>query len=199
MEKAYLLYSIISIILISNLYWQCKRQLELFDPNKIEIAYKTLEKVVDILNEHNIPYYLDCGTLLGCVRENKLLDHDTDVDVTLHLSFWDKIKEIDFSKYGFVKWRQSGDNIRNKIISVKFSGEDIYCDIYLNPAFPILKDTVMKNKVYSIPIHSDIYLTELYGDWRKPSGKHADWPMFFYNGLVTGAYSKYWDKKYKIM
>ena len=43
-----------------------------------------LQKVVSILDENNIPYYLDCETLLGCIRDNELMEKDA--DITIHLS-----------------------------------------------------------------------------------------------------------------
>jgi phosphorylcholine metabolism protein LicD len=157
--------------------------------------YELLNNVVDILVEHDIPHYIDCGTLLGCVRENGLLKHDTDVDVTIHLSLWDKLKQIDFQKYGLIKKRQF--NGPHKLISVE-TDRETYCDIYANPAFPVLERRTMNNKEYFIPIESELYLTQLYGNWKVPSGKHADWPRYFYNGLITSNYAKYWDNKFVI-
>jgi phosphorylcholine metabolism protein LicD len=174
-------------------------QQESFNSDTLPIAYNTLEKVVDILKEHDIPYYLDCGTLLGSIRENKLLEHDTDVDVSIHLSLWDKLTKIDFEKYGFVKWRQSEPDNEYKLISVNFSDQKIYCDIYANPCFPKLQTRVMKNKQYYVPVNSGLYLTQLYGDWKKPSTKHAAWPEFFYTDLIKSDYAKYWDRNYKII
>jgi phosphorylcholine metabolism protein LicD len=50
---------------------------------------------------------LDCGTLLGCIREGRILSHDTDVDVTIHLSAWDKLlTAVDFPKYGLTVKRK---------------------------------------------------------------------------------------------
>ena len=46
--------------------------------NKINIFNELLEKINFILREHKIPFYLDCGTLLGCVRENKLIETDSE-------------------------------------------------------------------------------------------------------------------------
>jgi hypothetical protein len=68
---------------------------------KVQIFYKLLDATSLALKESGIPFYLDCGTLLGCIREGRILSHDTDVDVTIHLSAWDKLlTAIDFPKYG---------------------------------------------------------------------------------------------------
>jgi hypothetical protein len=168
-----------------------------YKDDRVGLMNYILEQVVDILNDHHIPYYLDCGTLLGCIRENALMKHDSDVDVTIHLSMWNKLNSIDFNKYGLKRTRTM-EGSSGYLISVKTSYADLYCDIYANPAFPLVIEKTMNGNVYSVPTNSELYLTQLYGDWRVPSGKHADWPNLFYNKLVTSDYSKYWDLNYEI-
>ncbi len=46
-------------------------------------ANKVLRKVCGILDSSNIPYILEGGTLLGIVRENRLLPWDNDIDLTI--------------------------------------------------------------------------------------------------------------------
>jgi len=46
-------------------------------------AKKMLRKVCGILDKYNIPYVLEGGTLLGIVRENRLLPWDNDLDLTI--------------------------------------------------------------------------------------------------------------------
>lgn len=40
-----------------------------------------LKHVTQILDENNIPYWLDYGTLLGAIRDNDLIDGDNDIDI----------------------------------------------------------------------------------------------------------------------
>jgi len=47
------------------------------------LANKMLEEVTAILEQENIHYVLEAGTLLGIVRENRLLPWDHDLDVTI--------------------------------------------------------------------------------------------------------------------
>ncbi len=47
------------------------------------IAEKMLRDVAEILEKSNIPYVLEAGTLLGIVREDRLLPWDNDVDITI--------------------------------------------------------------------------------------------------------------------
>jgi len=49
----------------------------------LQKALKMLYDVTEILDEHKIPYILDGGTLLGIVRENRLLPWDTDLDLAI--------------------------------------------------------------------------------------------------------------------
>lgn len=47
------------------------------------IAEKMLAATADVLEKAGIPYILEAGTLLGVVRENRLLPWDDDVDITI--------------------------------------------------------------------------------------------------------------------
>jgi len=51
-----------------------------------EKGIEALGKIKKILDKHNIEYWLDEGTLLGAVREKKLIEWDHDID----LSIWYK-------------------------------------------------------------------------------------------------------------
>lgn len=46
-----------------------------------EYGMKTIESLQAFLESQNIRFFFDMGTLLGIVRENKLLGHDLDIDV----------------------------------------------------------------------------------------------------------------------
>jgi len=176
-------------------------KLRYFKNNKVGIMNYLLHKVVDIMDENNIPYYLDCGTLLGCIRENGLMENDTDVDITIHLSNWDKLKSIDFNKYGLLRTRTYNgfpEKADGNMISVKTKYHNIYCDIYTNPAFPKLDYKNLNGKRYNIPLNSELYLTQLYGNWKVPSEKHASTVYHRGNGLVNSEYFKFWDKELEI-
>lgn len=42
-----------------------------------------LRWLLELLKEHNVPYWLNSGTLLGMMREGKLLEQDQDIDLSL--------------------------------------------------------------------------------------------------------------------
>lgn len=169
--------------------------------DKLSLMNKLLHQVVDIMDENNIPYHLDCGTLLGCIRENGIMKKDSDVDVSIHLSYWDKLNAIDFKKYKMERKRtctlESPEFLY--LISVRFQNTQMYCDIYANPIFPQLDIKNMDNKNFFIPKNSDLYLTQLYGNWRRPSGYHAAWPKLWYGNLIENTEKKYYDLNYGLI
>ena len=172
-----------------------------FKNDKVGLMNHLLQKVVIILNEHNIPYYLDCGTLLGCIRDNELMEKDTDLDVTIHISYWDKLNSINFQKYDLARKRTlNGFPIKHdgNMISVKTKYSNFFCDIYTNPAFPQLDNKVLNGNSYNIPLNSELYLTQLYQNWKIPSNKHASRKFHRGSGLVNSEYSQYWDKDFEI-
>ncbi len=66
-------------------------------------AYQMLHDVCKLLDNHNIPYVLEAGTLLGIIRENRLLPWDNDVDLTISAVDAEKLKQIKhlFWKMGY--------------------------------------------------------------------------------------------------
>lgn len=55
------------------------------------IALKMLEDVKDILDKNNIEFWVDSGTLLGIVREKRLLPWDNDVDLSVKAEYEGKL------------------------------------------------------------------------------------------------------------
>lgn len=67
------------------------------------IAYRMLHNVCGILTEEDIPYVLEAGTLLGVIRENRLLPWDTDVDLTITAEYVGSLEKViqDLEKIGY--------------------------------------------------------------------------------------------------
>ena len=59
-----------------------------------EKAVETLRKIKKILDEHEIEYWLDEGTLLGAVREKKLIEWDHDIDLSIWYNNLSKITPL---------------------------------------------------------------------------------------------------------
>ncbi len=67
------------------------------------IALKMLQDVSTVLEKNNIEFWLDSGTLLGIVRENRLLPWDNDVDLSIKEEYLDQLLSSlsDISSLGY--------------------------------------------------------------------------------------------------
>ena len=81
---------------------------------KKKIAIDVLSRLVKFLNDYKIPFHLSGGTLMGCIRENDIIDGDTDLDLCSYVpyipiiySLKDKLKEYDL----YLSREQKGDNL----------------------------------------------------------------------------------------
>lgn len=61
-----------------------------------------LRKVADILHDNELVFFAYYGTLLGCVRHSGFIPWDDDVDLAMYRSDYEKLKLIDWSKYGLL-------------------------------------------------------------------------------------------------
>jgi len=58
------------------------------------IALQMLKDVTDLLDKHNIEYWLEGGTLLGIIRENRLLPWDNDMDISIKEEYSEKLFSV---------------------------------------------------------------------------------------------------------
>jgi hypothetical protein len=198
------------LILLLNIFNLC------FSYHHLDIG--TIERLLNIVSKelikNEIAYYLDCGTLLGCIRSGLIKDNDTDLDISIHYSQWEDLKAIDFTSYGLVKMRTYEGyptKAHGNMLSLKFQDpwirlpdfikkfKPVYCDVYAMPAFPKLTEKKLWNKPYMVPFQPELYLTQLYSShWKIPSKKHASTSYHRNSGLVHSDYKRNWDKNYKI-
>jgi phosphorylcholine metabolism protein LicD len=89
--------SIIKYMLNSN-YKICNipqlQKKTLLSNEKINSLFSLLKKTVKFLDDYNITYWLDGGTLLGACRDGKFISWDDDIDLAIPYSSFIKIKEI---------------------------------------------------------------------------------------------------------
>lgn len=58
------------------------------------IALELLDNIADVFDKFGVRYWLDFGTLLGIVRENRILPWDTDMDISIMDADQDKVAEF---------------------------------------------------------------------------------------------------------
>lgn len=136
-------------------------------------------------------YFIDCGTLLGAVRESDLIDGDEDADISLCKKSVEQLKANipKLAQLGFITFRSS--STARTAISLLRKGE--YVDIYRLYDTEVIPFKTIQfpflGTFFPVPEHYDEWLTEQYGDWRvpDPSGKSLwNWEK----GMPS--YSKRW-------
>lgn len=147
-----------------------------------EKAAKALSDLKKYLDKAQIPFFLISGTLLGCIRENKLLGHDKDIDIGV----WEdqtleNLQDI-FRKSGCFYTLP----IYSPDILVVRHVNGITIDIFIhyreqndywhagkktkwhNTPFELIQ-YIFLGETYLIPRNYDLYLRENYGDdWQTP-------------------------------
>lgn len=128
-----------------------------------------LKKFFDL---YNIKYFIDCGTLLGAVRESDLILGDTDADITTTQYYVSIIrKNLPYlEKLGFISFRNRENDEWYLSLSLLRKGE--YIDIYSmfntkDIPFETINYPFIGN-YFSVPKYYDEWLTETYGNWRVP-------------------------------
>jgi len=76
--------------------------------NRLETDAKALKEIVRILSKHQIPFWLDCGSLLGTYQYGGAIPNDWDIDIAVLMKDFDNIKnalqELDPQKYVVQDW-----------------------------------------------------------------------------------------------
>lgn len=142
-------------------------------------ASKALIDLKKVFESAGIEFFLVSGTLLGCIREGKLLSHDKDIDVGV----WSDVrteKVIDHIKNSGLFYIQASRSLLAiRIKHVNGTAVDIFLHFkeennywhggsklkWNNTPFSLVKHKFL-NDEYLIPAEYDLYLTENYGDWR---------------------------------
>ena len=70
------------------------------------IAKEMLKKVTNVLDAKNIKYWLEGGTLLGIIREDRLLPWDNDMDISITEHYYDALLSSldELKKLGYMVW-----------------------------------------------------------------------------------------------
>ena len=85
-------------------------------------AVKALKEVKKVLDDHKITFWLNYGTLLGAIRDNKFIPWDTDIDLCLtgtHL-FHLKLAALELERRGFIVKCKRREDFNHSITVTKY-------------------------------------------------------------------------------
>ena len=143
-----------------------------------DVQKENLKILKEFLESRNISYFIDCGTLLGAVRDNDIIKGDTDADIQITQKGLDKLREDikELEDVGFIAWRNEDNGYMG--LSLMRNGE--YVDFYRTfvnsgamQKFPFnLVSYPFLGNQFPVPKNYEEYLTELYGNWKVPSSHY---------------------------
>ncbi|EEV6645066.1 TPA: hypothetical protein N0X73_000655, partial [Escherichia coli] len=152
-----------------------------FSVNAAKIALLGLKKILDA---NKIQFFLVSGTLLGCIRDKKLLKHDKDIDIGV----WSETNlsvlstKIACSGLFDIAPMRSPYTLRIKHVNgvaidifFHYRDHDSYWHAgsklrWNNTPFNLISYGFLGN-VFLIPENYDLYLTENYGNWMQEKMK----------------------------
>lgn len=142
-------------------------------------ASKALIDLKKVFKNARIEFFLVSGTLLGCIREGKLLGHDKDIDVGVWSDVRIEIIINQIKKSGLFYIQATRSSLALRIKHVNGTAIDIFLHFreednywhggsklkWNNTPFSLITCKFL-NDEYLIPANYDLYLSENYGDWR---------------------------------
>lgn len=171
--------------------------------DKVNDATPVLEEGCEIITALGHDPYIASGTLLGAIRENDYIPHDTDLDVNILVEKHDKVLTQKgliefvtvFQKKGFELVRimlYSGTLMQlvfakdEVTFDIEFIHKDLQHDWYItvhehgvyfyDKKFYMDKGyTKFKGSKYITPHPVKAYLDHRYGEWKKPATKKGAW------------------------
>tara|TARA_A100001035_G_C27771288_1_gene496496 strand:+ start:90 stop:809 length:720 start_codon:yes stop_codon:yes gene_type:complete len=160
----------------------------LIDKSKPSNKEEVLFQILEFLNSNKFDYFLSGGTLLGIIRDGKLIEWDDDIDINVFsYSYRNNFKKIlNFANQNGYPFHTGPNYFHHKIVlcikNTKVSITSITRGIFKRNYFyrskkrlPYVtfnncKKIKINNKLFArVPNNSSDYLKFIYGsDWKKP-------------------------------
>jgi len=140
-----------------------KKDKYLLQGKNLIVAEKMLEDVTRILEKHSVRYWLDFGTLLGIVREGRILPWDDDMDISIFEEDRQKVHDVVMPEIKRLNYR---------IYSRMHEMDD---DILKNGDFRTFKVRNYRWKFFKGYVKIDIFVMYKKGDyiyWREFNKRH---------------------------
>lgn len=158
-------------------------------------AEEILRFIVKLFNDYKINYFIDHGTLLGIIREQRIMPWDDDIDITILKKHYvkaielinmnlEKIEKILACKIEIEKnkIKNNTEDIRVKVYkeenytyditikTVNFINGEAFQNITKSPEIHFLQNSIINlwDLEIKAPYKPEEYLTIHYGDWKTP-------------------------------
>ena len=205
------------ILIIGRIYFQKKKSNKDKDyKEKLEIIKKSIEEdgknfvppkkllviqnelkflfneLLNICNKHNIEYWANGGTLLGCIRHQDIIPWDDDIDICMTTESINKLKQaisddsltrknlkIAYNDFIYRFEKNDGSGIYIDIFEMEKNGDNYDFNLKFNrdrfkstgkisikELYP-LKNSKFGNLIVKIPNSSNPILSRSFEDWKK--------------------------------
>ncbi len=164
--------------------------------SNVDVSNKMLFDTIDLLDCHRIPYHLEGGTLLGIVRDNKLLPWDHDLDISIPDSAADKLISVIKKRKFYYRYSVRRDSEGVAIVKVKRRWTH-----YLSQLLPFLfgKKNITLDIFIKYEIDEFVYWSAANNRMRVSSGFYTSYELVNYMGRnirVPNNYECYLSEKY---
>ena len=155
---------------------------ELKMPISQSLAKSHMNALYSTLTNCQIPFFLTEGTALGAIREQRVIPHDTDIDIGIDISYYNTFRECALPKFKKLGFKVAKDINKKNDTFITIIKDYLYIDIFFMLDTGTCVDisceqmkryydnriTVMVyDKEYDcLPVE---YIQEVYGpDWKTP-------------------------------
>jgi phosphorylcholine metabolism protein LicD len=149
------------------------------------IRETALKNAIEILNNNKIEYFVCYGSLLGIIREGRLLEFDDDIDILVHENDYERAYNLINNKYTLIRtdpdfcqgyihegkielYKYIKD--ATKIIDKWTTRGKLQGTFDKDMIYPIRNTYVSTLKIYvNVPNKPEKVLEKLYSNWRVPT------------------------------